>query len=1099
MRRWRDAGRRILFVPEAEVVHAGGRSGGDRLFGQLHASLVRYVRKHHGRLAARVSAARPGRSARPCATRRPLLTPGETRTGEAAFATARPCAGAPERAMKPLLYSVLPRPPHPTRDGLAIRNYHLLAALASRFRVRAFTLRDPERAYGGGEFPAGRRRRVSAAGAAAHATRRRRDLEPRSRRPRYSERLYRSARLARARRHARAPGAAALDRGALVPRGARRARARAGRVWIDFHNLDSEIWERTARPPPRPRGLVRPPPGAARPAPRAPSGRRRRRPLLRVARATRRRSARSARRVEPLVVPNGVDLERYAFRADGAGRRRVFFVGDLSWPPNAEAVRWFAREIWPRDSPRRAPRRASRSWGAARRRTSRGWRRRGSRSLGEVADTRPHWAKAAVAVVPLRAGGGTRLKILEAAACGVPVVSTPIGAEGLEFVPETRDPPRARTPAHFAAAVAELLADPAAAPRRRRSPRGARVEALYGWERDRRRVRARARERRVATRDGSGRAGSRARSRPALFAWSYRDLSAARSAGARRGPPHRRHARRGAGSPSRCSSRRPTKRPSSARGSPNLLAQTHGRLSRSRSAATAAADGTARAARARRARRDRGARSSSSRPGAARPPSSTTWCASSTAELLVFTDANTRFEPGAVAAAGARLRRPGVGAACGRLVFETRAGARETPETRLLGSRDAPQAGRGRGWASASAPTARSTPSGASWSDPLPPDTTSMDDFLIPVRVARAGRSVVFAGEAVAREDAARDVTARGRRGGFGSGSARGRCCARERWLVDAAAHPPAHAGVPLAQGGPLAGAARRAAGRRAALAAPLDAAAGRGRAGARGRPRRWPASAPEPARSGAGRLYYFAVLNVALAAGVAAGLCSATAVRSGRGPPAPEWRASARLGRFATVAASWATWRSRSRRSYAAFYLRTHVAIPGTDTLLPDGSVRFTPGNVAIVAAVQSLSPVVLRALPRPGALPGAAGAPAPAGPPGRAPDARLDLLPGASRTPFPRSVLVLYIVFNGLLLAAWRAALDRAFPRPAAAGADRRHGTRGDPDRRHDPPPSLDGRRARRRARRSRRRTHAGLRFWEPPRTWSTSSRRGRSTRSS
>ena len=57
MKRWKDAGRRVLFVPEAEVVHAGGRSGGDRLFGQLQASLVRYVRKHHGALAAGVSAA----------------------------------------------------------------------------------------------------------------------------------------------------------------------------------------------------------------------------------------------------------------------------------------------------------------------------------------------------------------------------------------------------------------------------------------------------------------------------------------------------------------------------------------------------------------------------------------------------------------------------------------------------------------------------------------------------------------------------------------------------------------------------------------------------------------------------------------------------------------------------------------------------------------------------------------------------------------------------------------------------------------------------------------------------------------------------------
>src|SRR6202043_2858927 len=54
---------------------------------------------------------------------------------------------------------------------------------------------------------------------------------------------------------------------------------------------------------------------------------------------------------------------------------------------------------------------------------------------GESADTRPHWVRAAVAVVPLLAGGGTRLKILEAAACGVPVVATPVGAEGLELEP----------------------------------------------------------------------------------------------------------------------------------------------------------------------------------------------------------------------------------------------------------------------------------------------------------------------------------------------------------------------------------------------------------------------------------------------------------------------------------------------------------------------------------------------------------------------------------------------------------------------------------------------------------------------------------------
>ena len=76
MARWRAAGKRLLFVPSAEVVHEGGRSGGDRLFGQLHASLERYVRKHHGATAAafaKVSLA-AGAAARYGIA---LLTPGE--------------------------------------------------------------------------------------------------------------------------------------------------------------------------------------------------------------------------------------------------------------------------------------------------------------------------------------------------------------------------------------------------------------------------------------------------------------------------------------------------------------------------------------------------------------------------------------------------------------------------------------------------------------------------------------------------------------------------------------------------------------------------------------------------------------------------------------------------------------------------------------------------------------------------------------------------------------------------------------------------------------------------------------------------------------
>jgi glycosyltransferase involved in cell wall biosynthesis len=173
-----------------------------------------------------------------------------------------------------------------------------------------------------------------------------------------------------------------------------------------------------------------------------------------------------------------VDLDRYAFRAEPAVSERVFFVGDLSWVPNAEGVRWLARQVWPILS-RQRPRAAVEVLG-----------RRAPADLlaladsrfqfaGEGGDTRPHWREAAVAVVPLLAGGGTRLKILEAAASGVPVVSTSVGAEGLDFVNGEeillRD-----NPAEFAEAVGGLLADRGARRRQAAAARD-RVERQYGW------------------------------------------------------------------------------------------------------------------------------------------------------------------------------------------------------------------------------------------------------------------------------------------------------------------------------------------------------------------------------------------------------------------------------------------------------------------------------------------------------------------------------------------------------------------------------------------------------------------------------------------
>ena len=115
----------------------------------------------------------------------------------------------------------------------------------------------------------------------------------------------------------------------------------------------------------------------------------------------------------------------------------------------------------------------------------------------------------------------------------------------------------------------------------------------------------------------------------------------------------------------------------------------------------------------------------------------------------------------------------------------------------------------------------------------------------------------------------------------------------------------------------------------------------------------------------------------------------------------------------------------------YGAFSLRTHVALPGTLTLLPQGSVRFTFWNIVIVAAVQAFSLWVFGLYreherfrePLPRLL---------------APALSIELLSLASiyflaqPYSFPRSVLVVYIVCDAVLLSLWRVFLDRLFPQP-------------------------------------------------------------------
>jgi glycosyltransferase involved in cell wall biosynthesis len=98
---------------------------------------------------------------------------------------------------------------------------------------------------------------------------------------------------------------------------------------------------------------------------------------------------------------------------------------------------------------------------------------------GFVSDLRPHLAAATAVVVPLRLGGGTRLKILEAMAMGKPIVSTSLGAEGIEAVAE-RDILIEDEPAGFANAVSRLLAEPNLAARIGQSARCLAVDR-YAW------------------------------------------------------------------------------------------------------------------------------------------------------------------------------------------------------------------------------------------------------------------------------------------------------------------------------------------------------------------------------------------------------------------------------------------------------------------------------------------------------------------------------------------------------------------------------------------------------------------------------------------
>jgi glycosyltransferase involved in cell wall biosynthesis len=180
------------------------------------------------------------------------------------------------------------------------------------------------------------------------------------------------------------------------------------------------------------------------------------------------------------VVPNGVDLDFFRAGATPAVRAptTLLFFGAIDYHPNTDAMLFFAREVMPLLRSR-VPR--VRLCIVGRRPPEAVTALRGPdvEVAGAVEDVRPYLERAAVVIVPLRLGGGTRLKILEALAMGKAVVSTTLGAEGLDVVPD-RDLLLADDPATFAAQIRRLLDDPELAARIGAAGRRV-VEARYGW------------------------------------------------------------------------------------------------------------------------------------------------------------------------------------------------------------------------------------------------------------------------------------------------------------------------------------------------------------------------------------------------------------------------------------------------------------------------------------------------------------------------------------------------------------------------------------------------------------------------------------------
>ena len=193
-----------------------------------------------------------------------------------------------------------------------------------------------------------------------------------------------------------------------------------------------------------------------------------------------------ASKAKVAVIPNGVDTNYFhptsynlSPTASNLQPNSLVFVGSMDWLPNDDAMTYFCQEIFPlieKEIPdvklyivgRNPSSRLSR------------YQKQNIIITGLVPDVQPYMAKAAVSIAPIRIGGGTRLKILEAMAMKKPVISTSVGAEGIETTPG-KDIIIADDPIDFAKGVIHILKNPELGEKLGENGRKL-VKEKYEWE-----------------------------------------------------------------------------------------------------------------------------------------------------------------------------------------------------------------------------------------------------------------------------------------------------------------------------------------------------------------------------------------------------------------------------------------------------------------------------------------------------------------------------------------------------------------------------------------------------------------------------------------